>query len=130
MTRRILGAGTAGILGAALVMSVPAASQTTGQTPHVAMTGLNGATTTSYSTAKTPWGDPDLQGIWSSDDMRGVPRERPAEFGNRLYLNDKEYADRLKRDEEIRRRGDNAIGTFRNDVGFRTWRQTSLVVDP
>jgi len=26
---------------------------------------------------RTPWGDPDLQGIWSSDEEAGVPFERP-----------------------------------------------------
>ena len=29
-------------------------------------------------TQKTPWGDPDIAGAWTSDDMRGVPRERAA----------------------------------------------------
>ena len=31
----------------------------------------------------TPWGHPDLQGIWTTDDMRGIPQQRPAEFGTR-----------------------------------------------
>ena len=35
---------------------------------------------------KTPWGDPDLSGTWTSDDMRGVPRERPAEFAGKDQL--------------------------------------------
>ena len=26
---------------------------------------------------RTPWGDPDLQGVWSSDEEAGVPFERP-----------------------------------------------------
>jgi hypothetical protein len=30
-----------------------------------------------YSVPRTPWGDPDLQGIWSSDEEAGVPLERP-----------------------------------------------------
>jgi hypothetical protein len=30
-----------------------------------------------YIVPRTPWGDPDLQGIWSSDDEAGVPFERP-----------------------------------------------------
>ena len=32
---------------------------------------------------KTPWGDPDLQGTWTSDDTWGVPMERPVSFGDR-----------------------------------------------
>ena len=100
------------------------------QTPHVAMTALNGGTRIDYAVPKTPWGDPDLQGIWSSDDMRGIGTARQPQFGTRLYLSDQEYAERVKRDDEARARGDNDIGTFRNDVGFKTWRQTSLIVDP
>ena len=44
-----------------------------------------------YQPSKTPWGDPDLQGIWPSTDMVGVPFERPQQFGNRLFLTDAEF---------------------------------------
>src|SRR6185369_9856172 len=47
--------------------------------------------TSTYQPAKTPWGDPDLQGIWPSTDMVGVPFERPQQFGNRLFLTDAEF---------------------------------------
>ena len=30
-----------------------------------------------FAVPRTPWGDPDLQGTWSSDDEAGVPFERP-----------------------------------------------------
>ena len=79
---------------------------------------------------RTPWGEPDLGGVWTTDDMRSVPRERPAEFGTRRYLTDEEYAARVKRDEQTRSTEDNRVGAFRNDVGTRTLRQTSQVVDP
>jgi hypothetical protein len=36
-------------------------------------------------TPKTPWGEPDLPGVWSSDDTAGIRRERPAELDTRLY---------------------------------------------
>jgi hypothetical protein len=44
-----------------------------------------------YSPPRTPWGDPDLQGIWPSTDMVGVPFERPKQFGTRLFLTDAEF---------------------------------------
>ena len=44
-----------------------------------------------YTPPRTPWGDPDLQGIWPGTDMVGVPFERPAEFGNRLFLTEEEF---------------------------------------
>src|SRR3970282_2226353 len=45
----------------------------------------------SYTPLKTPWGDPDLQGIWPGTDMVGVPFERPEQFGNRLFLTEEEF---------------------------------------
>src|SRR5688500_18403035 len=42
----------------------------------------------------TPWGDPDLQGTWSSEAALGVPFERPAQFGERQFLTDAEFAQR------------------------------------
>jgi hypothetical protein len=36
-----------------------------------------------YSTPRTPWGHPDLQGIYSNDDETGTPMERPAQFAGK-----------------------------------------------
>jgi hypothetical protein len=38
--------------------------------------------------ARTPWGDPDLQGEWTTEGEYGVPFERPAQFGTRQFLTD------------------------------------------
>src|ERR1700679_2157622 len=54
--------------------------------------------------AKTPWGDPDIQGTWTSDDTWGVPFERPKQFGTRATLTEDELKDRAKniqRNEEF-----------------------------
>jgi hypothetical protein len=48
----------------------------------------------SYTPPKTPWGDPDLQGMWPSTDMLGVPLQRPDNLGERAFLTDEEYAQR------------------------------------
>ena len=42
--------------------------------------------------ARTPWGDPDLRGTYTSDNSIGVPFERPAQYGERAELTDEEYA--------------------------------------
>ncbi|MEP7310103.1 MAG: hypothetical protein ABJA98_31730 [Acidobacteriota bacterium] len=83
-----------------------------------------------YSTPKTPWGDPDLQGLWTSDDMRGVPRERPEEFGARQFLTDEEFLKRIEQDEQTQRQQLRGPYGARNDLRTRTFRATSLVVDP
>jgi hypothetical protein len=43
-----------------------------------AQTGRNAA-----SIGRTPWGDPDIHGEWTSEGEYGVPLERPAQFGSR-----------------------------------------------
>jgi hypothetical protein len=42
-----------------------------GTPPPMVVTAFGGKPFT-YKAPRTPWGDPDLQGVWSSDDMEGV----------------------------------------------------------
>jgi hypothetical protein len=37
----------------------------------------------SWTAPRTPWGDPDIQGLWPANDMQGTPYERPESFGTR-----------------------------------------------
>src|SRR5262245_60423687 len=59
------------------------------------------ATRKAWTPPRTAWGDPDLQGIWPSTDMVGVPFERPAELAGRNEVSDKEFAER---EEQAKRR--------------------------
>ena len=83
-----------------------------------------------YTAPRTPWGHPDLQGTWTTDDARSVPLQRAPEFGDRRLLSDQEYADRKRRDDETRGDVRLAAGTFVGEVGTRTHRQSSLVIEP
>jgi len=74
---------------------------TRAQTPG--STGASRATSR-WTAPRTPWGDPDLQGLWPSLDMQGTPYERPAELSGRDALDDQEFAARL----EQRKRQDQA----------------------
>jgi hypothetical protein len=79
---------------------------------------------------RTPWGHPDLQGTWSSDDVRGIPLQRPEELGTRAELTDEEFAEREQRNEtEVARLREGGTA-FLAERGVRSFRQTSLVVDP
>src|SRR5215471_13410059 len=62
----------------------------------VAQSAQTTQSTKTYTAPKTPWGDPDLQGIWPSTAMVGVPFERPPQFGNRLFLTEAEFTQRQK----------------------------------
>jgi hypothetical protein len=52
-----------------------------------------------WTPPKTPWGDPDLQGVWPTTDLIGVPVQRPASFGERAELTDEELAQRQAREK-------------------------------
>jgi hypothetical protein len=94
-----------------------------------------------YTQPKTPWGDPDLQGTWTSDDCINTPMQRPANFGEKLYLTDEELT---QREAAIARQAENDKQQFVasnaqanvNPPGHwgerarRPCRQTSLVIDP
>jgi hypothetical protein len=91
---------------------------------------------------RTPWGDPDMQGEWTSEGEYGVPLERQAQFGTRPLLTDKEYAERLadvrRRDERDLARVDVLSGKVdAPNAPIPHWREynttsrrTSLIVDP
>ena len=93
-------------------------------------------------THRTPWGDPDLQGEWTSEGEFGVPFERPAEFGTREFLTDEEYAKRMadvrQRDERDLKAVDVLAGKVdAPNAPIPHWREyetdsrrTSLVIDP
>jgi hypothetical protein len=127
--------------------------------PDLVITAYNGGPPIPYTVPRTPWGDPDLQGTWSSDDAqfggggggRGGARGGAPAGGARagggaapapaaaaappgpppLYLNDEQFAARQKAIAEgVINRENNATSTFRNDFARRAFRQTRTIVDP
>ena len=88
---------------------------------------------------RTPWGDPDLQGIWPSGQLINVPFERPAGFGTRALLSDAEFAERAA---ALERQAEADAAEFSTGGGGavtppshwleagRPSRQASLIVDP
>ena len=83
-----------------------------------------------WTPPKLAWGHPDLQGIWTSDDMRGIPMSRPAQFESRRSLTDEEFRQRAKERGDARAFDNARTGTFRNEEGSRNFGYTSLVIDP
>src|SRR6516165_6791198 len=88
--------------------------------------GLLAQSKTGYVVPKTPWGDPDLQEIWSTEDLRDIPYERPDSAAGRAVVTDGEFATRQTATAQARARGQ--VG-FANGSKTRTFRQTSLIVD-
>ncbi|HEU4694098.1 MAG TPA: hypothetical protein VFS23_37285 [Vicinamibacterales bacterium] len=129
MRRRVVASlGAAATMTLVVMASLPVTGQNSAAPPLV-VTAYNGGAPIAYTVPKTPWGDPDLQGVWSSDDAT-MPMSRPQQFGDRLYLNDEEFAAREKQIKTGINNAENAVGSFRGDFARRAFRQTSLIVDP
>src|SRR5688572_29520600 len=105
--------GASGILAVVMTLTVMASSSPEPQGIPRATGAVSGDRS---ALPRTPWGSADLQGTWTSEGELGVPFERPAQFGERQYLTDQEYADRL-RDTQQRNEGTLAeIDVFTADV--------------
>jgi hypothetical protein len=73
-----------------------------------------------FTAPRTPWGDPDLQGIYTNKDENNTPFERPADLaGKRLSdFGPKEMADLIKQRQEAAAKQAASIGgTADNDTG-------------
>src|SRR5688500_19437318 len=58
----------------------------------ITVLGQTAAPAKPYTAPRTPWGDPDLQGMWPGN--VSAPLQRPANFGDRATLTDEEFAQR------------------------------------
>jgi len=117
----------------ALVVSVQLPAQTRGASQVNRDTGWS---------ERTSWGDPELQGEWTTEGEYGVPFERPVQYGTRQFLTDTEHAKRLEdvriRDERDLARVDVLSGKVdAPNAPIPHWREynttsrrTSLVIDP
>jgi hypothetical protein len=110
---------------------VPVAAQTSRTAANAA-----GAAATA-SEFRTPWGHPDLQGIWSNSTI--TPLERPARYEGRAFLTEEEVraldaAETTRGDQRSANAAadvDAAYNQFWWDRGKTVGsRRTSLVIDP
>ncbi|HEY7333902.1 MAG TPA: hypothetical protein VH639_03390 [Bryobacteraceae bacterium] len=123
MIIRILALGGIGAAIALAQSSSPAAANSSQQPFSAVKTDPN------YKPPKTPWGEPDLQGIWPLNHLIAVPLERPTRYGNQLYLTDEEFA-KAQGNLDARRSRNQSGAIPVADSSARAMRQTSLIVDP
>jgi hypothetical protein len=129
---RSIGAAAAIVAGTMLLQLTPVAVAQQG----AAAAQAPGATT--GSAPKTPWGEPDLQGIWTYDS--DTPFQRPAKYANKEFFTDedraqldKERGALLSRDKRVERGTELDVAGAYNAVflSFKpTGKRTSLIVDP
>jgi hypothetical protein len=100
-----------------------------------------------WKAPRTPWGDPDISGLFTTDDELGVPFERPAQFGDRQFVTAEEFAQRQSQSERqdeadreafVAPRPQQAGGPVGGGTGppghwlerGKPSRRTSMVIDP
>ena len=68
-----------------------------------------------YTVPRTPWGEPDFQGVWTGNSAHGIPLERPEDATDLASLTPEEAEARRER------------GTLGSIWGYeREWRDTTL----
>jgi hypothetical protein len=92
------------------------------------------APSASSAALKTPWGEPDLQGIWTEE--FDTPLQRPAKYGNQEFFTDAQRADLDKARAAVLNRfaTEREINGAYNAATFFTTKhtgaRTSKIVDP
>jgi len=128
------------ILAVALAETTAIGQAPSGSSAPAATHAVSGVT---KSVPKTPWGKPDLQGIWSNEGTI-VPFERPKEFGDRQFLTDAEHQKalddlakrnaRVGRDNRAGRGTEKDVARAYNDLWFdkptAVSYRTSQIIDP
>lgn len=84
------------------------------------------------------WGDPNLEGTYTSRDMSGIPMTRPERFGNRAHLTAAELEERLNAPDRLAALAGNQSDEDRlqlsaldsAETGTRIFGYTSYIVDP
>ena len=99
-----------------------------------------GAAARPYAAPKTPWGDPDLQGIYTNKDENGIPLQKPDALGKQNLddIDDDELRELIRERNERAERGAAAIGGADTGAGPTHWYEhygaknsrAWLIVDP
>src|SRR4051812_12132100 len=122
MIKRILVCGGLGL-------STLVAQSTTPPKPAAAKAKPTGATSgKAFVPPKTPWGEPDLQGIWPLEHLISVGLTRRAQLGDKANLTDEEVKAAQANLDKRNAAAPGAIPVA--DISKRAIRQTSLIVDP
>jgi hypothetical protein len=132
-TRLLKSIGVAAVIMTTLVFLKPTGVTVADQAPTASGTALAAA-----PVLKTPWGEPDLQGIWT--DESDTPLQRPAKYASQEFFTeaqreelDKERSELLGGNKREERGSESDVAGAYNGVFLsvkHTGARTSMIVDP
>ena len=111
---------------------VPAAAQSSQPAPKPAASkpaAGKPAGAKAWTPPKTPWGDPDLQGIWPLNHLIATPFQRPEKYGDRRFLTEEEFAAAQKAADARNQRFESGA-IPQADSGTAVMKITSLLSEP
>jgi hypothetical protein len=82
-----------------------------------------------WTPPKTPWGEPDLQGVWPLNHLIATPFQRQEKYGDRRLMTDEEFAAAQKNAQARNQRFESGA-IPQADSGTAVLRLTSLLSDP
>jgi hypothetical protein len=103
----------------------PAVAQNSSQSSSSQPSGTN----KNWKAPKTPWGEPDLQGIWPLNHLIATPFQRPEKYGDRRLMTDEEFAAAQKGAKARNDRFESGA-IPQADSGTQVLRLTSLMSEP
>jgi hypothetical protein len=131
---------------AGLAVSTPSAAQDNTAQPRASVPAEQtaaAATHPNWRVDRLSWGDPDLEGTFTSRDMSGIPMERPPQDGKRRYQTAEEFRQRVAAkgggfsvtfvDATIPQDVENRLslaGPDASETGTRIFGYTSYIIDP
>ena len=128
MIKRILALGGIGIV-AAFAQNPVAQSSSAATAKENQLFAYDVKIDPGFKAPMTPWGEPDLQGIWPTNHLIRVGLLRNKQYGDRLYKTDEEFNGGAGRGGRGGRAGQPAAIPV-SDTSDRAMRQTSLIIDP
>jgi hypothetical protein len=142
----------------AIALLLLASPSISGQARTSSAPSRSAGTKKPYQVPKTPWGEPDLQGVWGGRHQTTTSLERPAALAGREFLTDKEIAAIQKTEDDQQAQKDALVkagkgeelgltgkkasqdatitgyeyNTFWVDTGTpaKVFRRTSLILEP
>ena len=119
--------------GSMIMVAIAAATGISVSIVATSAQGPVGSATARAPALKTPWGEPDLQGIWT--DEFDTPLQRPAQYADQEFFTEAQREELDKERTEVLNR--RAVGTPNDAYNFavflttkRTGARTSKIIDP
>lgn len=137
----MIGPTTPLVVALGLALTLPANAQQAGGNGAAAVPAEETAAAhkdPGWHVGRMSWGDPSLEGTFTSRDMSGIPMTRPEQYGTRQHLTPAEFQDRLGAPDRIAGLAGNQTDENRlqlsaldsAETGTRTFGYTSYIISP